>query len=200
MKNTLVIIIVFLLLSLSGCTEEKITNTNENNIDNKNTDGSNKSVNMTAQGLIQDLKYSNSIKKGSWRWIIDYNSLNDGDTLILTDTIRSISYNKAIFYNATNISFNVNSNKSSDFDKNYLNLLFQGNLTDQYKVGDKVKITVTIEEFIYENTSSNIYYQMDVFKEGWNEEEFLSNESGFSFMSIFGSFLQVLPQSCIEKI
>lgn len=201
MNIKIVIFVIFLVTTsfLYGCLEKKESNS-KNSIEEVSNDKTNKTVYMNAQELIEDFEYSISFKAGSTKWIWGYKSLNDGDTLVLNETISNIQYNETILYNSTNISFNVDSNKSNDFDNNFLNLLFEGNLTNKFSVGDKVKITVTIEEFIYGNDTSSKYFEIDVFKEGWNADEFLSNQTGFSVMSLFGSFLQILPESCIEKI
>lgn len=202
MNKAIIFCLVFLLLFLffGGCLEEIENVPDENNEVEESSFNTNNTVHMNAQELINDFKFYYNIKHGSFKYVMGYDSLKDGDTLILTDTISKINYTESILFNATNISFNIENDSNKDYGENSLDILFEGNLTDKYKPGDNVRITVTIKKFSYENETSNINYQIDAFKEGWKEDDFISNQTGFLFMSMFGSFLQVLPESCIEKI
>ena len=122
------------------------------------------------------------------KWISDYKSLDEGDTLVLTDTISNITY-MPFFYNATTIYFDVDDYVSMGMPSSQIAFNFEGDITEQYKIGDEVKITLTVKHFVYENETTGIGLDVDVFEEGWNQEEFISN-----------FYSQTLPAICIERI
>ena len=73
------------------------------------------------------------------------------------------------------------------FNSTKVVFLFEGDITDEYSIGDVVKITVTIKNFeiVNESTGSTI--------------EFEGYEEGSEPTGIF-SLTQILPKTCIEKI
>ena len=172
------IVIAFLVtvLFFCGCTNQ---NKKNNTI---------KTVNMNAQEMMNDMSFSTAASGGVWKWILDYKSLKEGDTLILTDKIYNITYTNFL-YNATTISFYTGNYTRMGINASEAVFLFEGNITGDYHIGDYVKITLTVKHFLYTNDTSKLSLDMDVFEEGWNQE---------SFMEHF--FVQILPDSCIIKV
>lgn len=178
MNKKIVFVIVFCLIFLfvlCGCIN-----------DNDTTNSGPKTFNWNAQNIADDLKSSTQMSGGSMKWKMDFESLNDGDTLILTDEISNITYTQFL-YNATQISFNVKDYKAMGFNSTVVSFLFEGDITDSFNIGDNVKITVTIKNFeiVNETTGSNI--EFEGYKEG-------SDPTGFL------SLTQILPKTCIKKL
>ena len=85
---------------------------------------------------------------------INFDSVNDGDTLIIQDTISNISYDS----NTTTVTFEWAEGNTTGS----LVLSFEGDITDSYQAGDGVKITLKIKrvKFTYEIQEAAIYYDM----------------------------------------
>lgn len=136
-----------------------------------------KTFTMTAKELNDNAKFVNSNKTFS----ILYTSYEDGDTLIIKDTISDVTYNQT--FNVTGISIMGGSDSIRGF-------AFQGNITDLYKNGDKVKITVHIKHVTFLYNGKN--YDMEIFAEEWESQDyFIENFDTYPF--------KFLPTSCIEK-
>jgi len=168
---------IVLVVFICGCTDNK-NNTNKN---------SPKTVTMTAQEFANDASVSMGISGGVWKWTIDYKSLNEEDTLILTDKISNITYT-SFLYNATSVIFDVKNYTRMGINASEVGFLFEGNITDAYHIGDDVKITLTVKHFVYTNETSKMSLDMEVFKEGWSQEYFITH-----------FFAQILPDTCIAK-
>jgi hypothetical protein len=173
MKNRIFIagiISIMLVFLLCGCTE-----------DNTGTNGTGaKTVTMTAEELQNDATVDTD-----WETYItiDYESIEDGDTLIIQDTIDSIEYDEL----ADSTLIEMGSQDSPFMP------IFEGDLTGSYQVGDEVKITVTIKHvtFSYEDEVSGLSmdYDMELFDEQWtSQEDFFETGGG------------ALPQSSISKV
>ena len=184
MKNkvisVLIITLLIFIIIFSGCTK----NTNDKN--SKNIEP--KVVHMTAQEFIDDFSFSTGISGGKMKWTTDYSSLNEGDTLILTDKIYNMTYT-SFLYNATTISFDVEDYTRMGISASEVGLLFEGNVTEKYSINDTVRITLTVKHFVYTNETTGAVLDMEVFEEGWDQDKFM-----MSF------FTQILPETCIEKI
>jgi hypothetical protein len=181
MNKTLSIIVIACLITtvfICGCTSNK---DNTGNI-------SPKTVTMTAQEFINGASFSMGMSGGVWKWTLDYKSLREGDTLILTDKIYNITYT-SFLYNATTISFDTENYTKMGINASEVVFLFEGDITDQYHVGDDVRITLTVKHFVYTNETSKMSLDMEVFKEGWSQESFITH-----------FFTQILPDSCIIKV
>ena len=140
------------------------------------------------QEFIDDSSFSTSMSGGSMKWTVDYKSLNEGDTLIFTGKIYNVTYT-SFMYNATIIYFDVENYTKMGVNSSEIAFLFEGNITDEYKIGDDVRITLTVKHFVYTNETSGASIDMEVFEEGWDQDKF-----------IMSFFTQVLPESCIEKV
>jgi len=146
-----------------------------------------KTVTMTAQELANDMTFSMGSSGGVWKLTMGYSSLNEGDTLILTDKISNITYWESL-YNATMVIFNVKNYTKMGINGSEISFLFEGNITDAYQIGDEVKITLTVKHFVYTNETSKMSLDTEVFNEGWNQEYFITH-----------LFAQILPDTCIAK-
>jgi hypothetical protein len=174
-----VIVVIFLLLAIfsCGCTEKN----------NEDSTGP-KTVYMNAQDFINDFSFSTSTAGGKMTWKLDYKSLNEGDTLILTDKIYNITHT-GFWSNSTSIFFDVEDYVRLGVNASEVVFQFEGNMTNEFDIGDNVRITLTVKHFLYTNETSGATFNMDVFEEGWDQEKFMMN-----FLT------QILPKSTIEKI
>ena len=177
-KQMLVLSIVILMLVtlISGCTE---------NDTNDNTGSSTpKTYTWTAKEFQNDLDWDTD-------WVtyikMDYNTLEEGDTLIIQDTISEVSYD--LTSDRTTITFawvEGTGNLS-------LNLPFEGDLSGTYQTGDEVKITGTMKhvEFTYTNETLGLSmdYEVELFEEQWTTQE--------EFITLGGGSL---PATSIEKV
>ena len=180
MNKTLSVIVIACLIAtvfICGCTSNK---DNTGNI-------SPKTVTMTAQELSNNMSISMEMFGGVWKLITDYKSLNEKDTLILTDKISNITHWESL-YNATIVIFNVKNYTKMGINGSEISFLFEGNITDAYQIGDEVKITLTVKHFVYTNETSKMSLDTEVFNEGWNQEYFITH-----------LFAQILPDTCIAK-
>ena len=165
-----VMLILSLIILTCGCTQQDNT------------------LVMTAQEL-QNERQTN-ISSDYLTITIGLESLNNGDSIIIQDTIYDISYDPENY--RTEIAFDVVSNEAVfDFTTFYL----KGNLTNSYKKGDKVKISVTVKqvEISIEFGNSTITYNVEIFDEQWKDEEFFKRnvQTGYPF--------KPLPERSIEK-
>jgi hypothetical protein len=154
----------------------------------KITDTEPKTVNMNAQEFIDATSFTTKMSGGNMKWMLDYEGLNAGDTLILTDVIYNITYT-TFMYNATTILFDVEDYTRLGINASEVIFLFEDDLTDKYQIGDEVEITITVMHFDYTNESSNISIDFEVFEEGWDPESFISH-----FLT------QILPERVLRKI
>ena len=178
MKKILIFCVIFvgLVLFFSGCTEQ----------DNSGTNGgtdTGKTVTMTAVEANNDMNF-----ESDWQTYVKifYNSVNDGDTLIIHDTIDDILYDPDM--DRTKISFDTSEEENTSSSLNYP---FQGDLTNTYSIGDTVKITDKIKyvKFTDDSTGTTITYEIELFEKTWtNKEEYIASEGG------------ALPATCITKV
>jgi hypothetical protein len=160
---------------LCGCTEQQQTLPQ-------------KTITMSAQEYTDDIDFSMGTADGKITLDLDYRTLNEGDTLLIEDTIDNITYT-SVTLNVTTISFDVDNYSSMGVNRSEVAFMFTEDLTNSYQIGDDVRITLTIKHFTYANEASQMIIDMEVFAEGWDEE---------SFIALF--FIQILPQSTIEKL
>ncbi|GEM_PF-4754056 len=168
-----------LALFISGCTQQDKNGTNNNN--GGSTTG--KTITMTAKEVESDMNFTSD-----WQTYMKflYNSLEDGDTLIIHDTIDNISFDPEM--NRTKVTFDTSEEGDMSSSMNYP---FQGDLTGTYLIGDTVKITDKIKhvEFTDDSTGATISYELEIFEKMWtNKEEYVASEGG------------ALPATCITKI
>jgi hypothetical protein len=175
-KKTAFIIVICLifLFVLCGCTEDTDT-----------MNSGSKTYTWNAQNWADDLKISTQMSGGSWKSKMDFETLNVGDTLIVTDEISNITYSE-FFYDVTQISFDVQEYKVLLFNSSVVSFLFEGDITDSYTIGDTVKITVTIKNYEIANETAGGSIEFEGYEEG-------SDPKGISST-------QILPTTCIKKI
>jgi len=105
-------------------------------------------------------------------------SVDEGDTLVIEDTIASITYDEQ--NQSTTVTFTSKSNQP---------FRFEGNITGEFSPGDNVSVTVHIINVTMEQsnpqTGQTITYYYETFEEGWDA----ANETSVPF-----------PQSTIEHI
>jgi len=120
-----------------------------------------KTVTMTFEEFADDITsdYNNQTKTATY-W---FRSLNDGDTVIVHDTIHNISYSESEDY--THIEFNSRLGNS---------FAIQGDITDDFSPGDTIEIKMHIISltFTQRNTNTNEDWtiKMETMKEGWDME------------------------------
>lgn len=116
-----------------------------------------------------------------------YNSLGDGDLLIILDTISDIYYD--ISTDITTVKFEWIEENETD----HLDILFEGDIINSYQPGDEVKISVTIKYVTFSYKDFN--FEMEIYEEQWESEDYYRSnvDSG-------GDGFKPLPQSCIEKV
>ena len=167
------ILVLTLVLFLSGCTEE-----------NSNSAGA-KTVTMTAKEMSDDVTWDGSQSSLT----IGYNTLNEGDTLIVEDTISNVEYNSTNDW--TKIRFEIG-NESSSEGLTTVMFYIQGNQTSSYQSGNKVRITNKIKHVQF--TNDQVSYDIELLEDQWESEEY------FVTHMMTGNYLKPLPSSAIEKI
>lgn len=173
-KNTLflilaiIIIIIILVIGYLYILDEETTNQKE------------QALTFSAQQFSEEIEisYNDTIKKA----VLNYESLQDGNKVIIIDIIDYIQYMDNL--DATNIEFNVNTSASAGGHISSVTFDFAGDITENYKINDKVKITFTIKHVIF--SYNNWTYDCEVYLDGWDQDKYIKN-----------NFYQILPQSCI---
>ena len=176
-KGILIIVTICLMLVLfiSGCTEQDNSGT-----DNNNGGTTGNTYTMTARELNEDMTMSLGDPV-----TIAYDSLEDGDTVIIHDTIASVYYNSET--DRTTVTFSWTDEEMTTA----LNLPFEGDISASYQSGDEVKITVTIKHvtFSYTFEEVTLNYDIEIFEEQWTtKEEYIDSQGG------------ALPATSIEKV
>ena len=165
-KVTIAILVIFCFITaifICGCSEQ------DNN--------TGKTVTMTAKEHLEDIETIYAPDEIT----TNFNSLDEGDTLIIQDTILNINYDDAA--DRTIIVFVSTEGELSDSMK----FEFEGKLTDSFYNDEQVRITVKIKHVVF--SYQNISYDMELYEEQWVSEEY------------FNSYrYKPLPQSCITKI
>jgi len=167
------IVILMLIALISGCTEESSSDT---------ASSEPKTVTMNAQELIEDTSFemlANGMKT-------DFKSLKEGDTLILQDTITSISYDETT--DLTTIEFEYEEGQMSSTTT----LLVDGNVTDSYQVGDTIKATLKIKHVTATLMGATI--DMEIYEEYWVSQEYFENNY------TTGNPYKGIPETKLEKI
>jgi len=157
-KDVFALFISFLLFTVvfTGCFEEE----------NKGSNGKSNKIIWTAQELTNDLDF----KLSGSTLISNYKSLDDGDSIIINDVIDRIYYDPVL--DETSVSFNFEQTSSG---LTALSPNFIGDLTNLYKAGDTVKISVTIKHVTFsktnETTGITYQYDLDTFEKSWEDED-----------------------------
>jgi len=171
------IVVLMLVALVSGCTEES-SNNNGGSADTK-------TLTMTGEEMSNDMTLDLS-ENGM---IIGYNSLDEGDTLIIEDSISKIEYNSTNDW--TKITFETG-DASSSMGITSVFFYIQGDQTSSYQVDEQVKITNAIKhvQFTYQGASYNI----ELLEDQWESEEY------FTSHIMTGNYLKPLPTTAIEKV
>lgn len=129
-----------------------------------------KAITMTMEELMND--YNQSVDNDTKTITYWLTSLNDGDTLIIQDTLNNIIYNES--YDYTMIEF------ESSVGRPFPNPI-EGDITDSFGKGDTVELKMHIINVTFPYQGWTIKYE--TFEEGWDKE---SNTS------------IPIPQACIS--
>ena len=163
MKKQLILIGLVCIVSaafLCGCTQ----------LGNNENGNSAKTVNMSVRELYEDMAPPENLLSFN----LLYNSLDDGDTLILQDTIPNISYDPTT--QATSIKFEWSEEHNNGTLTQRTTLLIDGDITDEFQVGDEFKITVTIKHVVISSPYGEGELELEIFEEQWiGEDYFLDN-------------------------
>jgi hypothetical protein len=139
---------------------------------------------MTAEEHNNDIPIDEDWSDG---YSLLYNTLENGDLLIIEDVINDIFYDSD--EDVTIIIFRWIINDVSD----YLDLTFEGDLTDSFEIGDKVSISVTIKYVTLSYKEFN--FKMEIYKEQWVSEEYFRND-----VDSGGDGFKPLSESSIAKL
>jgi len=158
MKKQILIIglcCVLIIGTLSGCVDNQNGNVNDGG-----TTGN--TITMNAEELMADISYDSDENSITLLFI----SLEDGDTLILQDTIDSITYDSVA--DSTDIRFTLLSGEGIGSE---LSFTFIGDITEAYHISDEVKITLHVIHKTFFHSDNN--YDIELFEEQWVDEDTL---------------------------
>lgn len=130
---------------------------------------------MTLAELMYD--YDQKVDNSSKKIMTWFNSLNEGDTFILTDAVDNITYYDE--YNVTLIAMKSSVNSS------ILPISIEGDISDNIMIDDDIEITlhlikVTYVQQIYNETWT---YEIETFKESWDSENNTSVPIPYKYIS-----------------
>ena len=174
------------MLFISGCMEQ-------DNSGNNGGGTTGNTVTMTAKEYTEDISTDWNNEDTTTSITMDLKTLEEGDILIIQDTIDSITYDSN--NDTTLVSFSW----ANEYGYNTsLNPTFEGDITGLYKVGDNVKVSVTIKHVTgsYEYQGSTVNYDLELWEEQWESYDYFNSHGGIS--SNEGS--KPMPQSCISAI
>ena len=104
----------------------------------------------------------------------NFKSLNDGDTLIIHDSISDISYDETTDITTINFEYEQEGEEGEPTETLLISLIFEGNLTSEYSVDDEVTVTLTIKHITVTVMSMDL--DLEIYEEYWeNEQHFIDN-------------------------
>lgn len=169
-EKLVVVLICGVMLFTCGCIQQNDSNTGN-------------TVIMTAKEHSDD-KFTDT------DWItyitIFYNSLEDGDSLIIRDIISNISYDSDTDTTTVTFEWTENGVTSS------LTPVFAGDLTGSFQPGDEANISVKIKHVTFSYEDMN--YDLEIYEEQWESQDYFISNVG----SALGG-LKPLPQRSIAK-
>ena len=118
-------------------------------------------ITMTMEEFIEG--YEQSVENDNKKMSYLHKSLNHGDTLIINDTANDVSYNESSNYTMIDFETLVGTPLTID-----------GDITDTFKKGDRVELTLQIIKVIF--TKQYVYtdeiwtFEQETFKEGWDSK------------------------------
>lgn len=139
---------------------------------------------MTAEEHNNDIPVDQDWSDG---YSLLYNTLENGDLLIIEDVINDILYQSD--EDVTIIFFRWIENDEGD----YLDLTFEGDLTDSFDMGDKVSVSVAIKYVTFSYKGFN--FEMEIYKEQWVSEEYFRDDADSG-----GDGFKPLPETIIDKL
>ncbi len=169
----LIILIILLAIFVISNLPENNGNEEEQNI-----------VTMTAKQYFEQIKVDTD---WSTFFRLKLQSLDEGQTLSINDSLSNISYSNEYNYSTITFSF-----YKSGFQES-LSFDIEGNVSEEFNKFDKVNLTVNIIHKIF--TYEGIEYDIEIFKQQWtSKDEFLLN-----FSPIIGKFGLPLPKNVLRK-
>jgi hypothetical protein len=125
--------------------------------------------------------YNQSIDEVNYTLTVWLNSLDEGDTLIIKDTIANLAYDE--LNHTTKVTFT-----SQLVQQVPTPLQFEGDITEEFSLGDTVTVTTHIINvtmtYFDPQSGQNVTYHFETFKESWD----VDSRTGHPF-----------PQSIIEQ-
>ena len=126
---------------------------------------------------------------------VDFESLNDGDTLLFEDVISSLYYydDESSQPYTTDVYF--------EFPNNFFKAFrLSGDLRDEYSVGDTVRITLNIKHIVDDIPLPSPYagtlsVDVETFEEMWKSESYYNDNA-----LLVAFDLGVMSSDCIEKL
>lgn len=137
--------------TIAGCTEK--------DQEDKNGDAT---VMTFGQFLVDSKTHVDNETKQVMEW---FQSLDEGDTLLIRDTINKITYMEAFGFT------------SIDFASSYIDdsVMIEGDITNDYSSGDRIMLQLTIirDTFTWEDTTTGELwtYNFECIQEMWDTEQ-----------------------------
>lgn len=157
--------------------------TQENNEENNSGGMTGTTVTMTAQEYYDDMTLDTD---RTTFMTMSFALLEDGDTLIIQDTINETTYDAD--NDATMVKFTwINGSFHGS-----LSIPFEANITSTYQAGDDVQITTTITHVTF--THQEINYDLEIFEEQWESADYYINNVGSTLQG-----LKPMPTTIIQK-
>jgi len=205
MKNNILIVLVIVIIIfgfLSGCIEDKKDDTNDDTI---TYDGN--IYTWSIQRFMEDQNMEGNIT--AWQLYktgitISYDTLEDGDTLIIKDKIpEDILYHPE--QDITEIPFTIgNIDDISGGVQTIYSMLIKGDITNEFLPGTNFTLTVhikhinvTAENFM--SSGESIKLDWEIFQEQLNKDEDFFKTSLTSSSGPFDEALKTMERSVIER-
>jgi len=162
---------ISMVLFLAGCNDEStndnLYDTNDDNVEDENI------KTMTAEEFANDLAV---VTDGNVT-TMGYGSLEDKDTVAIQDTIDNISYDSE--NDMTTIKFSSEA------------FYFEGDISNEYQIGDEVKITDNITHVTAKYGSTT--YDMEMLENYWEDEQYFTSH-------LSTNPYKPLPSNIIQKV
>ena len=177
MRKRNLLMIILLLIVIISISYLIIANIEENTDNNTNTDDKYKDcVILSAKELYDKMEFNISDgKTGNTnesdvslnKTIITkkYESLSDGDCIVIRDNISIITYSKE--EDKSTIAFSW---YEDQYTKPHDYYYFEGDITNTYSEGDNIEILLTIKSVEVETNSTKYYIQ--IFEEQWQSKKY----------------------------
>lgn len=162
-------IIIFTII-LSGCTENKEDNNQENiPLEEYDTNDNPETFEMNVYEYGEDQIFDYDIYS---YFTLEQLSLEPGDTVILTDNISSITYDSENDTTKINICSYVEKDGGGQQGHCH-DFKFIGDLTSEYDEYDSVSITVTMKRVRF--SDDGFIYDLEIFAEQWVDDIYFND-------------------------